>query len=155
MRYSITFALPDTPGQLLRVLEPIAKMGGNIVSIIHERERVGELYVPVSVVIEFPDTLQIGAMLNEARRSGVEVLEVKEVFRKSSLTAMVIGNISFNELFGYLDTLSVVRLEFSDSSSKQKCVKIDLESSEKEVEELLSRLEQVCDRYGLTLLKPI
>jgi ACT-domain-containing protein, predicted allosteric regulator of homoserine dehydrogenase len=155
MRYSLTFALPDTPGQLLRVLEPIAKMGGNIVSIIHERDRVGDVYVPVSVVAEFPDTLLISVVLDELRKMGAEVLEVKEVFRKSSLTVMIIGDASISEFFDYLDTLSVSRMEVSGSSSKQRCVKVDLEASEREVGNLLKRLEEMCDNHGFTLLKPI
>ena len=44
--------LPDIPGELLKVLNIIAKEKGNIYSIIHDRERLDLNYQTTEVIIE-------------------------------------------------------------------------------------------------------
>lgn len=155
MRYSMTFELPDRPGQLLRVLEPIARMGGNIVSIIHERDKLSDSYVPVSVVVEFPENFVLERLLEELRGLGFVVSEVKEVFRRSRVSFMVVGSGNMGWLFELVDQLSISRIEADFSPTGQQCVKLELEASENELQRVLGRIEKACDEKGYMLIKPI
>lgn len=155
MRYSMTFALPDRPGQLLRVLEPIARAGGNIVSIIHERDKLSDGYVPVNVVVEFPENFVLEDFLRELRTRGFLVFEVKEVFKSSRVSFIVVGPKPLSWIFELAGPLSVSRVEADFSQAGQHCVKVELESSEEELHQLLSRIEQACEERGCLLIKPI
>ncbi len=124
-------------------------------SIIHERDRLSGGYVPVNVVVEFPDQVSIGVVVDELKASGCEILEVKEVFRSSTVSVMLIGDVTRTEILDLFGGLGVVRLELADTHSSRKCVKVDIEGSEDEVHEALGRLEGACEARGLTLLKPI
>ena len=44
--------IPDVPGALLKVLNIIAEERGNIVSIIHDRERLEVSYKKAEVILE-------------------------------------------------------------------------------------------------------
>jgi len=47
---SIVVELKDQPGQLLKVLEPISRYGGNIISILHQRDKMTPLKrIPVEI----------------------------------------------------------------------------------------------------------
>ncbi|AAM02766.1 ACT domain-containing protein [Methanopyrus kandleri] len=37
-RFELDVVLPDKPGQLVKVLEPLSKIGGNVISISHSRD---------------------------------------------------------------------------------------------------------------------
>ena len=62
--------MPDIPGALIKILDIIAKLKGNIVSIIHERARLELEYQQTDVIIEletrnFEHTDQILSKLKE------------------------------------------------------------------------------------------
>ena len=38
MRFNLVLDVPDVPGQLLEVLEPMGRLGANIVAVIHQRD---------------------------------------------------------------------------------------------------------------------
>ena len=53
MRFNLVLDLPDVPGQLLEVLEPMGRLGANIVAVIHQRDVKTERgTVPVQITIE-------------------------------------------------------------------------------------------------------
>jgi len=53
MRFNLVLDVPDVPGQLLEVLEPMGRLGANIVAVIHQRDVKTERgTVPVQITIE-------------------------------------------------------------------------------------------------------
>jgi ACT domain-containing protein len=92
-------ALADRPGQLLRALEPIARNGGNIISVIHERERfTASVYVPVSLVVDFPTYGNFRKAREDLEKIDVSVIRSEEVIEKASVTAILIGKIDLKKV---------------------------------------------------------
>lgn len=48
--------LPDSPGQLQRVLEIVADHGANVVSVVHLHEKETDGRVPVELIVEVPES---------------------------------------------------------------------------------------------------
>ncbi|MFX0072543.1 MAG: threonine ammonia-lyase [Candidatus Hermodarchaeota archaeon] len=70
--------LPDIPGELLKVLKIIAEEKGNIISIIHDRERLELEYKMTEVIIELESRNQehINQIINKLRDSyEIEILK--------------------------------------------------------------------------------
>ena len=53
MKMNLVLELLDSPGQLVRVLEPISTFGANLVTVIHKRDYKNENgKVPVQLTLE-------------------------------------------------------------------------------------------------------
>ena len=53
MRIDLVLELLDTPGKLVKVLEPISTFGANLVTVIHKRDYKNENgKVPVQLTLE-------------------------------------------------------------------------------------------------------
>lgn len=55
MRLELEVELPDSPGQLQRVLEIVADHGANVVSVVHLHEKETDGRVPVELIVEVPE----------------------------------------------------------------------------------------------------
>jgi ACT domain-containing protein len=102
--------LEDVPGQLLKALEPIARFGGNIQSIIHQRERktpTGKL--PVTLVFEIKDKPRLNKVLAALRSKGIMVTQLGERVRALKTTALLIGHIIHTDVRDTIDRLNKLR----------------------------------------------
>lgn len=75
----IKITLPDVPGALLKILEVIAEEKGNIITIVHERQRLELKYNQTDVIIEIEtrNHHHIDEILSKLRekRFNLEILE--------------------------------------------------------------------------------
>ena len=104
MRVRLTLALVDRPGVLLKALEQIALNGGNIISIIHNRDRITSGYVPVSVNVEFPDPASLERAKKGIEGSGIPVIEA-ETLEKEIATMILVGKADVDALIRNLEYL--------------------------------------------------
>jgi ACT domain-containing protein len=47
--------VPDAPGELSRVLQVVARFGGNVLSVVHRHEAASPTGVPVVLAVEIPE----------------------------------------------------------------------------------------------------
>jgi len=93
MKISLDIELKDIPGQLVRALEPISELGGNIISVMHHHEKKTPLgNIPVQVVFEM-DERNVDALVERLRERGVNVLRVGKERLKASKRVILIGHI--------------------------------------------------------------
>ncbi len=156
MRFDLTLALADRPGQLLRALEPIAKNGGNIVSIIHEREKPAEGYVPVSLVVDFPSKWNLKKTIMDMKGLGVSITKSEEIIETTRLTLILIGSMDLKRLVETrVEGVKVVGFEVSAPGSKDACVKIDLEAPTENVDKVLDELRAFSKDENALLISSI
>jgi len=126
LRFDLTLALADRPGQLLRALEPIAMNGGNIISVIHERERfTSSVYVPVSLVVDFPTYDNFRKAREDLEKIDVSITRSEEVIEKASVTAILIGKIELEKIVeANIRGLRIVDFEVLAPTSKEACIKL-------------------------------
>lgn len=98
MRVNLVLELLDVPGQLLDALDPIGKLGANIVAVIHQREVKTERgTIPVHISIE-GDEETLKRVLNTIEEMDIQIMEVDGVVRKEKITTIMIGNIVDQDL---------------------------------------------------------
>jgi len=156
LKFDLTIALADRPGQLIRALEPIAKNGGNIISIIHEREEPSSGFVPVSLVVDFPSRWNLRKTIDDLKRLGVTIIKSEEIIETTRITAILIGNIDIKRLVETgIKNVKIVEFEVSSPASKDACLKLELEVPTESLEETLDELRRIADTENALLLSPV
>ncbi len=98
MRFTLIVELEDKPGQLLKVIEPISRIGGNVISIVHDRHKVSPLKrVPVEFVVDI-DTEKVESLLSRIKESGVHIRSINEVRMLYTESFLLIGHIIHTDL---------------------------------------------------------
>ena len=93
MRLNLVLELLDVPGQLLDALNPIGRLGANIVAVIHQRDVKTERgTVPVQITIE-GDKETLNQVIKVIEDAGIQIMELDGILRKEKITTILIGNI--------------------------------------------------------------
>jgi ACT domain-containing protein len=113
MRLNLVLELLDVPGQLLDALDPISKLGANIVAVIHQRDVKTERgTIPVHISVE-GDKETLKRVLKSIEEMDIQIIEVDGVVRKEKLTTILIGDIvdkDLKETIKVLNNLDGVRV---------------------------------------------
>lgn len=113
MRLNLVLELLDVPGQLLDVLDPIGKLGANIVAVIHQRDVKTERgTIPVHISVE-GDMETLKRVLKSIEEMDIQIIEVDGVVKKEKITTILIGNIvdkDLKETIKVLNNINGVRV---------------------------------------------
>lgn len=156
MKFDLTLALADKPGQLLRALEPIAKNGGNIISIIHERDKPVEGYVPVSLVVDFPSRQNFRSAINDLKSLGIAIIKSEEVVEKVRLTFILIGGVDLRRVIeSNIRDVRIIGVEASTPKLNEVSVKLDIEFPADRADEVMEELRRLSKEQNAILISPI
>jgi ACT domain-containing protein len=153
--------LEDVPGQLLRALEPIARFGGNIQSIMHQRERKTPLgRLPVMLVFEIRDKPRLNKVLAALRARGIAVTRLGESVRATKATALLIGHIIHTDIRDTVDRLNHLRgVRVSDLSlamselGKESSARVTITAEDETCANVaLQKLREIAKRKNLLLI---
>lgn len=159
MLVKIVMELEDVPGQLLKALEPISRLGGNIQSIMHQRERKTPLgRIPVMLVFEVGDRARLNRILATLRARGVRVTQLGEREGAARTTALLIGpHTDIRDTIDRLDALRGVRVSdlslamggLGQESAARMTITTD---DEKRASLAVSNLQRIAARKKLLLI---
>jgi len=156
LKFDLTIALADRPGQLIKALEPIAKNGGNIISIIHEREEPSSGFVPVNLVVDFPSKWNLKKTINDLKKLGVTIIRSEEIIDTTRITTIFIGKIDMKRLAETgIRNAEIVGFEVSTPTSRDACLKLELEVPTESVEEAIDDLKKIAEAENALLLSSI
>lgn len=161
MLIKIVMELEDVPGQLLKALEPIARFGGNIQSIMHQRERKTPLgRVPVMLVFEVGDRARLGRIIAALQARGVRITQLGE--REGAVRSMVllIGHIIHTDIRDTIDRLNAIKgVIVSDLSlamggpGRESTARMTITADdEKRASLAISNLQRIADRKKLFMI---
>jgi ACT domain-containing protein len=109
MRLNLVLELLDVPGQLLDALDPIGKLGANIVAVIHQRDVKTERgTIPVHISIE-GDKETLKRVLKSIEEMDIQIIEVDGVVKKEKITTILIGNIVDKDLKETIKVLNNIK----------------------------------------------
>ena len=157
----IVMELEDVPGQLLKALEPISRFGGNIQSIMHQRERKTPLgRVPVMLVFEAADRVRLNRILAALRARGVRVTQLGEREGAVRATALLVGHIIHTDIRDTIDRLNALKgVMVSDLSlamgdlGKESTARMTITADdEKRANLAISSLQRIADRKKLLMI---
>jgi len=162
MLVRLEMELEDKPGQLVKVLDPIAKLGGNIQSVIHLREKKTPLgRLPVTVVFEIPDKEKLERLLQNLRDMGIRITQVGEKELLIKTTLLLLGHIVHSDLQKIIDALNAMEnVRVSDLTlavggvGMESAARMSLlaENSEQLVR-ALSLVEEMASKMGLLVVR--
>jgi ACT domain-containing protein len=156
LKFDLTIAVTDRPGQLVKALEPIAKNGGNIISIIHERNEPVEGYVPVSLVVDFQSKRNFIYTIEDIKETGVPILKSEEIIETTKLTYILIGKLDLKELVRKInENVRVTGFEVSAPTEMDACMKLDLEAPTESIEDIAFKLKNISNEEDLLLISSI
>lgn len=162
MRVNLVLELLDVPGKLLEALEPIGKLGANIVAVIHQRDVKTERgTIPVHVTIE-GDKKTLEMVLKSMEELGIQIMEVDGVMRKEEITTVLIGNIveeNLKETMKVLDNIKGVKvadldLKMSDRP-EQSASKIIVEADYGKKKDVLKKIKEIGSSKGFLVISEV
>lgn len=161
MLVRIVMELEDVPGQLLKALEPISRFGGNIQSIMHQRERKTPLgRVPVMLVFEVGERARLNRILAALRARGVRITQLGEREGAVRATALLIGHIIHTDIRDTIERLNALTgVRVSDLSlamgepGQESAARMTITADdERRVNLALSNLQRIADRKKLLMI---
>ena len=162
MRLNLVLELLDVPGQLLDALNPIGKLGANIVAVIHQRDVKTERgTVPVHISIE-GDEETLKRVLHTIEETDVQIIEVDGVVRKEKITTILIGNIvdqDLKETVKVLNNISGVKvvdlnLKMSDNP-EQSASRIIIEADYGRKKALMQNIKEFGESKGFLVINEV
>lgn len=164
MRARIEMELDDIPGQLVKVLDPISRLGGNIQNVVHKREEKTPLgKVPVTVRLEVEGEERLSRIIDEIEDLGARVNRVGEEKAAAKAVIIIVGDIIQTDIRDSIEKLDSVKgARVSDlslamgESDEESSARITIEATdEKSLKSATSKLESVAEEKGLLLIEPL
>lgn len=163
--HTVELELPDEPGQLLAALQPVARHGGNLLSVVHERgERTPRGRIPVSIDLECPPP-QFDAICDGLREAGLTVVTADAEDYADEVVVVLVGHLVDTGLSDTLRdlrdrsevTVANVSLSAPDADAREEpsAARVHLRTREGRVERALTAVREVADRKGLDVIEPL
>ncbi|ADC64253.1 amino acid-binding ACT domain protein [Ferroglobus placidus DSM 10642] len=161
MKINLVVELEDKPGQLLKVLTPIAKYGGNIIGIVHNR-KVQQKSVLVDVVFEIAED-KADKLLEEIKSSGITIRKVNEIKLTEKISVLLVGHIihtDISDTINRIDSTGFAEVTEMDISmpelNKPSTALLTISAVSKEkLEEALKILRNVCEEKKIKVVEPL
>ncbi|UTB32812.1 MAG: amino acid-binding protein [Methanobacterium sp. ERen5] len=162
MRLNLVLELLDVPGQLIDALEPIGKLGANIVTVIHQRDVKTERgTIPVHLTLE-GDEETLKRVLKTIESNDIQIIEVDGVVKKETITTILIGNIvdhDLKETVSELNSIDGVRvadlnLKMSDNP-ENSASRIVIETDYGRKNELMQNIKDFGKSKGFLVINEV
>ena len=162
MRLKLLIELPDTPGQLVNILQPLSSFGANVSTIIHEHDnRTADGKIPVHFTIEgSKDILEKGVEF--IREQDIDIVEIDGVLQKEKQTFLLLGNIPTSNIMetvhkiDELDDVKISSVDLNIGNDLQESVcKVVIETKENKRLAATRLVQEIADNDELVLIKQI
>jgi ACT domain-containing protein len=163
MKIELDIELKDKPGQLVRALEPISRLGGNIISVVHLREVLTKSgRVPVHIIIDLEnDALE--SILQEFEEMDIWIAKVGEAKKKERVTVLLIGHVVDTDIRDTIDRLNnlpgtmVADMALSmPHPDKETSALMDIEvSNPRRIKSAISEIEKIAFEKDLIVIKSL
>ncbi len=163
MKISMDIELEDIPGQLVHALEPVSDFGGNILSVLHQRDKkTPSGRVPVQLVVEIEEN-RLDKLVDWLKGKGMNVVRIGKERLKESMVVLLIGHIVHSDMRETIDSIDrtgfaeVVKLSLSmPGVDKKSSASLTLSAiGEDELNEALAILEEATNKKDIMVISAI
>jgi len=163
MKISMDIELKDIPGQLVLALKPVSDFGGNILSVLHQRDKkTPSGRIPVQLAIEIEER-KLDRLIERLEERGVNVVRIGKERLKESMVVLLIGHIVHSDIRETMDSVDstgfaeVVELSLSmPGVDKKSSASVTLSAiGEEELKEALNILERTVNKKGIMVISSI
>lgn len=162
MRLKVLIELPDTPGQLVNILQPLSSLGANVSTIIHDHDkRTADGKVPVRFTLDGSrDALRKGMEI--IREMDLTIIEIDGVLQKHKQTLLLKGDITTDNLtetvnkINELNEVKVISVNLSMGPQLDESVcKMIIETRSNKGNEAIRQIKEISKENNLLLIKEI
>ncbi|ENN96153.1 amino acid-binding ACT protein [Methanocaldococcus villosus KIN24-T80] len=155
---TIDLELKDRPGELLKILTPIAKAGANIISIIHSREEKRGGKVPVRIVIDAEEE-KVEKIVEELKKIAT-LKKVDGRDKKVYLDIVVIGHVVDTDVRDTIDRINEIGLVedldlIMPHPEKESSAIMRITVDKDKIDDLFYLFEKLEKEKGLLFIKSI
>jgi ACT domain-containing protein len=163
MKISMDIELQDIPGQLVLALKPVSDYGGNILSVLHQRDKKTPAgRIPVQLVVDIKES-RLDRLIEQLKERGVSVVRIGKERLKESMVVLLIGHIVHSDIRETIDSIDstgfaeVVELSLSmPGVDEESSASVTLSAvGKKELKEALNILEHTGKKKGILVISPI
>ena len=161
MKLNLVLELLDSPGQLLRVLDPISTYGVNLVTIIHKRDYKNENgNVPVQLTLE-GEQAELTGLVNKFEELGFSVIEMDGVIKKEKITTILFGDIVDQDLrdtmdrINALDGVVIVAFDIKLNGEEKSTALINIEADIGKKQEVFDKIAEIAEEKDLLVINEV
>ena len=158
---NLVLELLDSPGQLLKVLEPISTFGANLVTVIHKRDYKNENgKVPVQLTLEGEREELIG-LINKFDELGFSIIEMDGVVRKEKITTILYGDIVDQDLrdtmdrINELDGVVIVAFDIKLNGEEESTSLINIEADAGKKQIVFNKIAEIAEEKNLLVINEV
>ncbi|MEE1336882.1 amino acid-binding protein [Methanobrevibacter sp.] len=161
MRINLVLELLDSPGQLVKALEPISLCGANLVTVIHKRDYKNENgKVPVQLTLE-GDQEDLKKVVDRFEELGFTIIEMDGVVRKESITTILFGHIVDQDLrdtmdkINELDGVVIVAFDIKLNGEKESTALINVEADIGKKKMVFDKIAEIAEEKELLVINEV
>lgn len=154
----------DLPGQLVGSLEPISLVDGNIMGVMHDRERIVNHRICINITFEVDSQKQLEELQKIWKSKDIIISKLGSVYQTYTMDYLLIGDIDAPYIERLLEKAnSLVRMDAVEvryatktSRSSKRTGLISVKTrSEEDLEKLDDFLDQECRKSGTTYVRGV
>ena len=161
MRMDLVLELLDSPGQLIKVLEPISTFGVNLVTVIHKRDYKNEKgNVPVQLTIE-GEHEDLKKVVERFEDLGFTIIEMDGVVKKEKITTIFFGHIVDRDLrdtmdrINELDGVLIVAFDIKLNGEEKSTALINIEADIGKKQIVFNRIAEIAEEKELLVINEV
>ena len=161
MRINLVLELLDSPGQLVKALEPISNYGANLVTVIHKRDYKNDNgKVPVQLTIE-GEQEDLKSIVDKYEDLGFSIIEMDGVVLKEKITTVFFGHIVDQDLrdtmdrINELDGVVIVAFDIKLNGEEKSTALINIEADKGKKKEVFNRIAEIAEEKELLVINEV
>ena len=158
MRINLVLELMDTPGQLVKALEPISSLGANLVTVIHKRDYKNEKgNVPVQLTIE-GEHEDLKNVVERFEELGFSIIEIDGVLLKEKITTIFHGHIVDQDLRDTMDRINeledvvIVAFDIKLNGEEKSTALINIEAGVGKKQVVFDKIAEIAEEKELLVI---
>lgn len=161
MRINLVLELMDTPGQLLKALEPVSSLGANLVTVIHKRDYKNKKgNVPVQLTIE-GEHEDLKKVVNRFEELGFSIIEMDSVVLKERITTIFHGHIVDQDLrdtvdrINELEDVDIVAFDIKLNGEEKSTALINIEAGIGRKQAVFDKIAEIAEEKDLLVINEV
>jgi ACT domain-containing protein len=153
----------DHPGQLVGSLEPISLLDGNILEVVHNREKIVNHRICINVTFEVESQDQLCRLKDVWRSKDIIIARLGSVYQTYTMEYMLIGDFDGGMIEGLIaEAGAMMNLEATDvrysskgAVSKRTAMLAVKTRSEEDLDMMDRFLDRKCRESGITYVRGV
>ncbi|MHA1835539.1 MAG: ACT domain-containing protein [Candidatus Odinarchaeia archaeon] len=162
MKGSLTVELSDRPGQLTKIITPLAESGCNILNIQHNRTLSGGDKVSVEIHFQTEDKSKVDRIIENLEKEGIVILKYSPDIQTYRETVILIGHVFTTDITDTLIKIMTYGIKVASVDARitlmeeVSSVKMQLQSNSKEkLADGINLLKEICKEKNLFLIRTL